>query len=447
MVSRLLLIDENIRDTDGHYLELAELLMDGADRLGVHPTLATNLSYVATGSEPFDVWPAFHSRRMNRWSLGVDGQSRVQRSLSGKPIGGDFLTRCWQRTCDVLCSSDRRPAKMLQQWSSDFSRLLTTWNPGPNDSVLINTADDFVMLGLASGLQQYAAKMPLQIRAIFHFAAFDGQDNRKPHDRAMQFGQQVNASLSAIRPHHVSLFATTESLANQLAAVGVTAASIPYPTRDRDLAGPIKCEEPLRILMAGMPRAEKGRDQIPLFLSAIDQPYLRSGQFRVAMQMRNDQWQRLIPKPLHADYAIAVDDDDRHVGALEIVSSNLPGQEYHRWLGSADVGLFLYDPDRYVARCSGVLLEMFIAGVPVIVPANCWLADQVQIAGGDGSVGFIYESMEQIPALLGQIKHEYTTIRSRSIQHAKTIRQHHSGENTMRMLGLSRVDNHTRRTA
>jgi hypothetical protein len=37
----------------------------------------------------------------------------------------------------------------------------------------------------------------------------------------------------------------------------------------------------------------------------------------------------------------------------------------------------LYDADQYYARCSGVMVEMLKAGVPVIVPAACWMAEQI----------------------------------------------------------------------
>lgn len=37
----------------------------------------------------------------------------------------------------------------------------------------------------------------------------------------------------------------------------------------------------------------------------------------------------------------------------------------------------LYDGTRYYARCSGVLLEMLCAGVPVIVPGGSWLSEQI----------------------------------------------------------------------
>ena len=109
---------------------------------------------------------------------------------------------------------------------------------------------------------------------------------------------------------------------------------------------------------------------------------------------------------------------------------------HHRWLDTADVGLFLYEPSRYVARCSGVLLEMFIRGVPVIVPDHCWLADQIRAAGGDGSVGFIYESIDQIPSLLDQMHHEYEAIRWRARHHAMAIAKRHRGTNTLIQMGI-----------
>ena len=55
----------------------------------------------------------------------------------------------------------------------------------------------------------------------------------------------------------------------------------------------------------------------------------------------------------------------------------LTTDQYRRLLQLGDVGLFLYDGRRYAARCSAVMLELLSAGVPVIVPAGSWLADQI----------------------------------------------------------------------
>ncbi len=42
-----------------------------------------------------------------------------------------------------------------------------------------------------------------------------------------------------------------------------------------------------------------------------------------------------------------------------------------------DIGLLLYNADDYYARLSGILVEQLAAGIPVIVPAGCWLAEQL----------------------------------------------------------------------
>jgi len=50
---------------------------------------------------------------------------------------------------------------------------------------------------------------------------------------------------------------------------------------------------------------------------------------------------------------------------------------YARLMRESHIGLFLYDARKYYARCAGILVEMLMAGVPVIVPAGCWLAEQI----------------------------------------------------------------------
>ncbi|WP_419189779.1 glycosyltransferase [Stieleria marina] len=439
----MLLIDENIRDSGGHYLELAQLLMQGAKQHGYRPTLATNQSFDQGKASELhcDIRSVFEPRRMNAWSLGVDGNSLVQRAGMARPVGASFPLRASQQVRDALSRRQRNPQRMIQQWSDGFLKLINDWKPEAADQILVNTADDFVMLALSNALQQYKSSTPLSVSAIFHFALFA---SNKITRRAREFGQQVNAAVQASQPHSISLFATTHSLSSQLEAVGVDAAPVPYPTRSRQSVmrhEKRNAEQPLKILMAGMPRAEKGRDKIATLLSAIHRPFLADNQYRFSLQVRPDTWKRLIPSELHPAYHAAV---DRHsadtVSPLEIVSSDLPGQEYHQWLGTADVGLFLYDPVRYEARCSGVLLEMMVAGVPVVVPEKCWLDDQLQVAGGDGAIGYRYRTIDQIPSLLQRIRGDYVALRDRSQRYADVMRKRHTGANTIKQMGMPVVN-------
>jgi hypothetical protein len=73
----------------------------------------------------------------------------------------------------------------------------------------------------------------------------------------------------------------------------------------------------------------------------------------------------------------------------------LKPEEYARWILRSDIGLFLYDPERYYAQLSSVLGEFLAAGVPVIVPAGCWLAEQIAEP--------IYRHQEELADRLGTL--------------------------------------------
>ena len=52
----------------------------------------------------------------------------------------------------------------------------------------------------------------------------------------------------------------------------------------------------------------------------------------------------------------------------------LSRDEYIQVVRDSDVALFLHDGRAYYSRCSGVLVDMLAAGIPVLVPAGSWLA-------------------------------------------------------------------------
>ena len=408
---RLIIADDNIRDTGGHYFELASLLLAGANELGYRGVLATSASFdegrsIGTNNE---LVPTFRVRRMIRWSLGVDGRSRFERDLLGRSIGGESVKNAWINLADRL-RPRRCPTRMLDHWADDLAGLLQRLDPGPRDSLLINTGDDFAMLALAAAMQRCQLP-PLRIDVILHFALCEkSQVDRK--ERLRQIGRQLRRAVGSLASHRVHLHATTPNLASQFrdTQCGLPIRSIPYPTRASGVH-PTSPGGTLKAVLAGLPRAEKGKNAIVGLLADIEAPLLRTRRFRLSMQMPSKRWKAMIPPSLHADFQRAVDGVAGE--PLEIMTNNLSTDQYHQWLDTADVGLFLYDPDRYVARCSGVLLEMLARGVPVIVPDGCWLADQVRIAGGHGSIGYIYRDRASIAQLLSRLADEYEAIAQR----------------------------------
>jgi glycosyltransferase involved in cell wall biosynthesis len=249
-----------------------------------------------------------------------------------------------------------------------------------------------------------------------------------------------------LAPHQIHLHATTPNLASQFRRTEFRCPirAIPYPTRPRPI-NEKSSGEPLKAVLAGLPRPEKGKAAIFKLLSDIERPLLRTRRFRLSMQMRSKRWQPLIPPSLHGDFERAAAGSSSQ--PLELMINNLSTDQYHDWLDTADVGLFLYDPRRYLARCSGVLLEMLVRGVPVIVPDRCWLADQVRLAGGDGSIGFIYKDRSDIAGLMSQFARGHDQIRKRSIEYAATIARRHAGKNTLLEMGLPKMGDYDRKVA
>lgn len=442
---RLIVADDNIRNTGGHYFELANLLLAGAHELGYQGILATAASFDEPLSPPptYQLIPTFHTRRLIHWSLGVDGRSRFRRDVSGKSIGGGPVQNAWTNFVDRF-RPRRCPAKMLRQWSDDLAGLLKRLKPCQADSLLINTGDDFAMLALAAAMRQCKIP-PIRIDVMLHFALHTrSQSDRK--ERLRQIGQQIASAARMLAPHQVHLHTTTPNLAAQYRDTqsGYPIRAIPYPTRPRSV-GVRTSSGPLKAVLAGLPRPEKGKSAIFQLLSDIERPLLSTGRMRLSMQMRSKRWQPLVPRSLHGDFQRAAAGSTSQ--SLEIMINNLSTEQYHDWLDTADVGLFLYDADRYVARCSGVLLEMLVRGVPVIVPDRCWLADQVRLAGGDGSIGFIYRDRSQVANLLSQFACSHDAIRQRSIQYASKIIRRHCGRNTLLEMGLPTIHHQDRQVA
>lgn len=445
---QMILIDDNIRDVGGHFFELATLLLRGAQSMGYRPVMATNASFTELAAIPrhWAVVPNFRVRRMVRWSLGVDGRSTDTRDFGGRPVGGSLIERWRCRATDMFNRNVKQPTTMATWYSEDLCDLFRRIKPGADDVLIVNTADDFAMLAVADAVSRL--KLPaMQIHALFHFALVDSATN-DADAKLKLIGRQLATCLHAMKPHQVRLHATTDGLADQLrrSECGGTIASVPYPTRPRKPAAKSNTL-PIKAVLAGLPRAEKGRDAIAELLIGIESTLLKSGTVRLSMQMPPERWESMVPRSLHRSYQHAVDATEGGQpsdGPLEVMTANLSTDVYHRWLDSADLGLFLYDADRYVARCSGVLLEMMARGVPVIVPDRCWLADQVRQAGGHRSIGFIYQHRSEIPELMRQFVKHRDQIQARATEHAKTIAARHDGANTLAVMGLKPVARSTR---
>ena len=128
---------------------------------------------------------------------------------------------------------------------------------------------------------------------------------------------------------------------------------------------------PLRIACLGHSRREKGYGELPALLHELWRDWFGPGRAQLVLQTHRQRQRR-------AFEAMVPPLQPGGEAALEFAAFPLPLEAYAELLRSADLGLMLYNPTRYYARCSGVLLEMLCAGVPVLVPAGSWLAAQIE---------------------------------------------------------------------
>ncbi len=442
---RLLFVDDNIRTFDGHYIELATLLCQGAEQLGFVTELATHAEFHQTPGSQVRWSSAFTTPRMLGWSLGVDGLSRVRRDADGRPCGDSSWRNTLQRMYDQCVPLDRRPQNLIEKWSHELSNWLSQVQANRDDRLVLNTSDDFQLLGLTKALLVLGDATPRNVHLIFHFAIIDDQTDP---DRPRQLGIQVGRALKDLAAQHPSppemhLHATTAPLRDQLRSVGINATLIPYPTRFRRPVAYSDSDpaQALNLLLGGWPRREKGTKSIARLLSSIEHPLLRQRRYRISMQAMLKKWRKIVPSTLHPDCRlcsnlVATLDPVATRHLLNIITSSISPQDYQSWLDTADVGLFLYDPRRYVARCSSVLLEFMIRGIPVIVPDRSWLADQVREAGAIANIGDIYQSVDDIPKILEAIADDYASLRHGSRQYAGVIAKRHHPTATLVSMGI-----------
>ena len=388
---RFFICDSEIFCYGGHNVELACVIAEAAEQVGFDPVVLSSRDFQNMGDfQPScAVRPTFRFRFMRKWSLGVDGKSRTVRGFDGRITAKKLTARTGLQLAAERMTGDS-PSAAVRSWANDFTQWCDELRPTSADRILLSTGCDFVLLALVSALQNYSTSERLNVDVLFHLSLIDGREgesNSQQNPVLQAFKTQVEASLQALAAHEVRLYATTQELARQLnQAVGRdlwTAINYPIRMRADTTVNPEQehCNEinatPSRLLLAGNIRREKGRYQLAALINKIWRSHLEKGLWQLAFQLPVERWKRLLPRFLWPQVAIFRTRQDRE---LVLGDATPDAAAYHAWIHSANVGLFLYDGRRYYARCSGILLEMLAAGIPVIVPAGSWLSRQLRPA-------------------------------------------------------------------
>ncbi|GEM_PF-839379 len=413
IMSKFVLIDHSLESLGGHNFEYAVHILRAAEQMGYDVVLATNRNFRCGDRLPahWSVYPLFQYTTYSRLSLYMGGQlwnPRVGfilpdqvRPESQRP----WWSRCWQM----------RIRKKGQQITDSFDqacqRLFQEQRLEAEDRVFLPTLSEFDLLGLSQYLRTDANSSVAHWFLQFHFDILLGRepDFEQQSVRIEHLRRHFQQALSDLPDHRFSFYNTTERIAQQYNRLGLAKfRELSYPVNHEFRpASDAACDEPpLKVALAGHFRREKGRRWLSTVVDQLWDDTLKVGRARLLIQGNPAKVRRLLPKR-----TLPTSNGKLQASSspppVSLVPHPLSTEKYLEFVRQANIGLFLYDSDCYHSRCSGILVEMLSAGVPVIVPAGSWLAEQISEP--------VSEYLQQLNHRLPQVSSDKFTTNQRQI--------------------------------
>ncbi|MCH7728649.1 MAG: hypothetical protein IH991_19515 [Planctomycetes bacterium] len=251
------------------------------------------------------------------------------------------------------------------------------------------TLSELDLLGLAQYLSVNERSRDVDWHLQFHYNIFEGRDPEYAQQRTRleAVRSQFQLALGKLSDHRLHFYNTSEPLNDQYNCLHVARfESLAYPINP-DFTKPRrqrKPDRPLRITCAGAIRTEKGHSRLSRLVLSLWQGCLANGKAQMVVQSKKSRrrdvprLQLAQPGRPQAKAGFTLPDETNSSEPIVYVRQPLSTEDYVKFVREADIGLMLYDSHRYYARRAGVLGEFLAAGIPVIVPAGCWLAEQIK---------------------------------------------------------------------
>lgn len=420
-MASLHIIDQSLRSHGGHHFDYVRCVATAASReiptfIGTHrefgktktePTLATDLESLDSLAT---VQRCFRNTTYQRESYlaGLQHLKRCKwlpsdRGSQPAPFHRRFLEQYRGR------NFRRKRRTLIAQFAGDMSqyfRACDVHKLGAMDHIFLTTVSELELMGLAIFLTNSPWTVAANWHLQFHYNLFEGRTPE--YDSQMQTAKRVRgcflAALSRLPNHQLNFYVTADELQQQYKRLGIVDMEpLPYPISPRfapqrsslAMTLPLNIAEktappkhpidtprnrPIRMVCPGELRREKGCvDHLQKIVDPLWHDYLANGRLQLAVQRPKRKWYRRERIELQLPTADqASNQETTPPPVIDYLRHPLSEDQYCDLIREADCGLLLYDSRAYFARRAGVLGELLACGKPVIVPAGCWLAHQIQ---------------------------------------------------------------------
>lgn len=289
---------------------------------------------------------------------------------------GQMAVRLWVNVRAVLEFSEGRVEvhQCFYRWSRRlqsywlYRKLLT--QPG---KMFLSTATytDLRLFDLAA-----KGTVPLH-KAYFYVHWFNPDPDKLRHLRRI-----------ALKQPHLSIFGPTVAVVNIFKEAGFSESRlIPYPIsvrNERAVAAPFR-----HLLFAGAARRDKGFDQV---VNLVELLHAQQASIPITIQISAEHFGKY-DKETQSDIRRLQEIAYPH---LNLVTETLGVDEYAA-LFNGGIALQFYSVNDFSDRISGVTLDAFSAGCPVITTAGTWISRMV----GRFDAGIVVERLDPASLLVG----------------------------------------------
>ena len=370
-MTKFILVDHSLHSVGGHHFEYALQVLRAAERAGFDIWLGANRRLRESEKLPvhWKVRPVYQytTYSRHRHTTEIASDDSAQAGWLARLIGG------WW--------SDRRRSHRAVAFARDTAALFGEIALEPGDQVFIPTLSELDLLGLAQYLAHDPRTRRVDWHLQFHFPILTGcqPDYCSQEETITRLRRLYNQALLLAADHRLYFYATTDQLSIQHTRLGIANFhTLPYPANPVLQEPRGRSPEPtsLQIAYLGDARHEKGYQRLPAMIDRVWRQYVETDRVRFVVQ---SNFQFALPARGDdlevVESAAALRRLPQH--KLTILNEPAGSEEFCRRTLATDIGLLLYDREPYFSRCSGLFVEMLAAGIPVLVSAGCWMADQL----------------------------------------------------------------------